>query len=120
MKRHAKVRSILYVLTVGFCGVMVGGASQTFTVLHSFAPLATNSVGSYTNSDGGASMGALVLSGNALYGATTQGGASGGGTVFAVNTDGTGFKVLHAFSGLDNGTNSDGSYAQNFFMDGSY
>jgi uncharacterized repeat protein (TIGR03803 family) len=64
-------------------------------------------------------MGALVLSGNTLYGATIQGGVSGGGTVFAVNTDGTGFKVLHAFSALENGTNSDGSYAQEFFMNGS-
>ena len=65
-------------------------------------------------------MGALVLSGNTLYGATTQGGASGGGTVFAINTGGTGFKVLHAFTALDNGTNSDGSYAQDFFMNGTY
>ena len=108
-----------YVLTLGFCGFLVGRASsQTFSVLHSFSPLATNSVGSYTNNDGGAPSGASVLSGKTLYGATTQGGVFGGGTVFAVNTDGTGFKVLHAFTALDNGTNSDGSYAQFFSMNG--
>ncbi|HLH55589.1 MAG TPA: choice-of-anchor tandem repeat GloVer-containing protein [Verrucomicrobiae bacterium] len=120
MKRHDKLRSILYVSTFCLCGLLVSRASpQTFTVLHNFAPLATNSVGTYTNIDGAASMGPLILSGNTLYGATIQGGANGGGTVFAVNTDGTGFKVLHVFDALENGTNSDGSYAQFFFMNGS-
>ncbi len=115
------LRSLLFLLTAGFYGVMGGRASsQTFTVLHSFTPMATNSGGIYTNSDGAASMGALVLSGNTLYGAATEGGASGNGTVFAVNTDGTGFKVLHTFTALDDGTNLDGSYAQSFFMNGSW
>jgi uncharacterized repeat protein (TIGR03803 family) len=45
----------------------------------------------------------LVLSGNRLYGTTAYGGRTSGqyspgyGTVFAVNTDGTGFAVLHNF-----------------------
>jgi uncharacterized repeat protein (TIGR03803 family) len=45
-----------------------------------------------------------VLSGNALYGTTINGGANGKGTVFTVNTDGTGFTVLHNFTGGDGST----------------
>ncbi len=44
----------------------------------------------------------LVLSGNTLYGTTGGRGATNGiGTVFAVNTDGTGYTILHAFQGPD-------------------
>ena len=119
MKSQVRVRSLLYLLGVGCYGAIAGQAfSQTFTVLHSFGVQNTNSVGVSTNSDGAGSMGALVLSGNTLYGATTAGGAFGNGTLFSVNTDGTGFKVLHTFTAQDNGTNSDGSYAQFFFMNG--
>jgi uncharacterized repeat protein (TIGR03803 family) len=54
-------------------------------------------------------MAKLVLSGNTLYGMTESGGDSGNGTVFAVNTDGTGFAVLHSFTPTPHGTNSDGA-----------
>jgi uncharacterized repeat protein (TIGR03803 family) len=47
----------------------------------------------------------LVLSGTTLYGTTSSGGAYGNGTVFAINTDGSGFTVLKAFAG-----GSDGAY----------
>ena len=40
----------------------------------------------------------LILSGNTLYGTASSGGSSGDGTVFAVNTDGTGFTTLHSFT----------------------
>jgi uncharacterized repeat protein (TIGR03803 family) len=43
----------------------------------------------------------MVLSGNTLYGTTSGAGPGGGGTVFAVRTDGTGFTKVHAFSGSD-------------------
>jgi uncharacterized repeat protein (TIGR03803 family) len=52
--------------------------------------------------DGGAVFAGLVLSGNTLYGtASDAGSGSGAGTVFAVNTDGTGFTTLDSFSGWD-------------------
>jgi uncharacterized repeat protein (TIGR03803 family) len=73
----------------------------SFTNLYSFSATSTNS---WTNSDGANPYGGLALSGNTLYGTTSAGGNSGGGTVFAINTDGTGFKVLHTF------TNSDGAF----------
>jgi uncharacterized repeat protein (TIGR03803 family) len=66
-----------------------------FRVLHSFA----------AGSDGANPYVGLILSGNTLYGTAYSGGRRGDGTVFAVNTDGTGFTTLHSFTG-----GSDGSY----------
>jgi uncharacterized repeat protein (TIGR03803 family) len=79
-----------------------------FRVLYSFSPM--DSLTS-TNTDGAIPMGGLQLSGNRLYGATTTGGQGGRGTIFAVQTNGAGFTVLHHFSTTDpaTGTNADGA-----------
>jgi uncharacterized repeat protein (TIGR03803 family) len=66
-----------------------------FTNLHTFT--ATSSY-PFVNSDGANALAELVLSGNTLYGTTCLGGSSGVGTVFAINTDGTGFTNLHSFT----------------------
>jgi uncharacterized repeat protein (TIGR03803 family) len=79
-----------------------------FTNLHIFTAIAADSSGFYTNSDGACPYGALVLSGNTLYGTAYTGCSSGNGTVFAVNTDGTGFTNLHCFTASS--TNSSGFY----------
>ncbi len=50
-------------------------------------------------SDGAWVRAGFVLSGNTLYGRTTEGGDFGGGTVFRLNTDGTGFATLRSLSG---------------------
>lgn len=68
-----------------------------FKILRSFAA-GSGSYPSITNSDGVDPEAGLILSGKTLYGTTKYGGSSGAGTVFAVNTNGTGFKVLHSFS----------------------
>src|SRR6266568_7605673 len=60
------------------------------------------------NLDGANPMGGLVLSNNILYGTAAAGGSWGAGTVFAVNTDGTGFSVLHSFIGGSDGNRPDG------------
>jgi uncharacterized repeat protein (TIGR03803 family) len=52
----------------------------------------------HTNSDGACPSARLFLSGNTLYGTAEFGGSGGNGTVFAVNTDGTGFTNLHSFT----------------------
>jgi uncharacterized repeat protein (TIGR03803 family) len=57
---------------------------------------------SSTNSDGVGPSGGLLLSGNTLYGMAVGGGQWAGGTVFAINTDGTGFATLYSFT-LGNG-----------------
>src|SRR6266550_61810 len=81
----------LPVLIAGL-GVIPAGrvTAQTFTLLHSF-----------TGSDGTFPYAGLILSSNTLYGTTALGGASDGGTVFAVNTGGTDFTTLHSFNGND-------------------
>ncbi len=74
-----------------------------FTNLYSFTASSRDSSGAYTNSDG-SFPNSLILSVNTLYGTASQGGSSGYGTVFALNTDGTGFTNLHSFtSGSDGG-----------------
>jgi uncharacterized repeat protein (TIGR03803 family) len=70
-----------------------------FTTLHNFA----------SASDGVGVFAGLVLSGNTLYGTAQGGGTNGGGTVFAVNTDGSGFATLHSFSPASDGTGPDGA-----------
>src|SRR6266478_514734 len=49
------------------------------------------------NPDGADPVAQLILSGNTLYGTAAYGGSGGNGTVFAVNTDGTGFTIVHSF-----------------------
>ncbi len=85
-----------------------------FTTLYSFT--ATNDNGIITNSEGAEPFCELALSGNTLYGTATLGGSGLDGTLFAVNTDGTGFTNLHIFTatagtaGLSGaGTNGDGA-----------
>ncbi len=74
----------------------IGTNGTGFTVVHAF-----------TGGDDGANPYAgLVLSGNTLYGTTVNGGLSANtGTAFAVNTNGTGFTVLHGFTGRGDGAN---------------
>jgi uncharacterized repeat protein (TIGR03803 family) len=69
-----------------------------FTNLHSFTY-------SFIYSDGVNPQAGLILSGNTLYGTAYGGGSSGQGTVFAVNTDGTGFTNLHSFTYVSDGAN---------------
>ena len=71
-----------------------------FLTLHSF-PVANYDSASggnyYTNTDGATPVGNLALSGGVLYGTTEIGGSFGAGTVYRVNTDGTGFTNLYNF-----------------------
>lgn len=92
----------------GTGAVFVGGTNGTVAVLHSFAALDAHRG---TNASGASPSGSLVLMGQALYGATAAGGAHGNGVIFSLNTNGTGFVVLHHFSPLDvqTGTNVDGA-----------
>src|SRR5579883_3209848 len=69
-------------------GLLVPAAlpARTFTVLHAF---------DYTN--GAYPTAPVVLSSNTIYG-TTSGGGLGGGIIFRLNIDGTGFQTLHNFA----------------------
>jgi titin len=72
-----------------------------YKILHSFAD-------GTTANDGYNPYGSLVLSGAALYGMTYSGGASGLGTIFKINTDGSGYAILYSF-GQIGGDGDDGS-----------
>ena len=66
-----------------------------FIVVKQFADgIWDNNVSAYTNSDGVNPIMGLALWRNTLYGTTSRGGQFGAGTLFKVNTDGTGFAVL--------------------------
>jgi uncharacterized repeat protein (TIGR03803 family) len=89
----------------------VGTNGTGFTNLYSFTA-ETNDI----NNDGTSPEGSLILSGAILYGTAAGGGTGGSGTVFAINTNGSGFTNLHNFTatlgnaGLSGGgTNSDGN-----------
>jgi len=75
--------------------------AQIFTNLYNFTG----------GSDGASPEAGLILSGNTLYGTARPGGSSSNGTVFAVQTDGTGFTNLHSFTAMSGSlsTNSDGA-----------
>src|SRR5690349_11563739 len=80
------------VLLVALALMLVGRVpAQTFKTLHSFSG----------GSDGGWPSAGLILSDDNLYGSASDGGHFGYGTMFAAQTDGTGFTHLHSFSGLD-------------------
>jgi len=104
--------STLYGTTVSGGGSGVGTVFRInndgtcFTNLYNFTALNGN-----INSDGAEPIGGFTLSGNTLYGTAYTGGSSGKGTIFAINTDGTGFTNLHSFTATS-GTksiNSDGA-----------
>jgi uncharacterized repeat protein (TIGR03803 family) len=86
MKRCIKKLLLLPVLIAGL-GLMLAGrvTAQSYATLHIF-----------TRSDGANPTASLILSGNTLYGTT-------GGTVFAINTDGTDFTNLYEFTGGSDG-----------------
>ena len=68
-----------------------------FAVLHTFS---ATDFSTGTNSDGAIPAAALIQGGDGkLYGTTEYGGTNSSGTVFGVNTNGSGFVVLHSFGG---------------------
>jgi uncharacterized repeat protein (TIGR03803 family) len=112
----------LYGNAIGFSGngtvFAVNTDGSSFRTLHNFTatnftfpPDGFGPAPGYNNSDGVFPTG-LTLSGNAIYGAALEGGASGNGTVFTVNTDGSNFTILHNFTTTPgpNLTNTEGSH----------
>ena len=68
-------------------------------LLFSVASLQAQEKVLYSFSDGSSPYEAPLLKGSALYGMTRWGGASAYGTIYKIQTNGTGFKVLHVFVG---------------------
>jgi uncharacterized repeat protein (TIGR03803 family) len=81
--------------TLGAGGVIfsISPNGSNYTIMHVFG---TNSI------DGSAPQGSLLYSGGVLYGMTADGGTNGttdAGTIFSINTDGTGYQLIYSFSG---------------------
>jgi uncharacterized repeat protein (TIGR03803 family) len=100
-------RFLLPVMIAGLGLILVGPVkAQTFTNLYNFTAEYHNSaVGQNTNNDGGRPYAGLILGGDAFYGTASDGGSSGWGTVFKVNTGGAGFTNLHTFAYDSDGAN---------------
>src|SRR5438105_3839844 len=91
MKRCEKTLLPFSALFFALCIVGTSGVSaQTFRVLWTVD--GTNGMWPHS----------LIVSGNKIYGTAERGGSTGNGSVFKVNTDGTGFEVLHNFQGGSN------------------
>ena len=91
MKKQQIYFTVLAITLFLFSG---SAARAQFTLLHSFS-----------GSDGANPYyGAPAISGSTLYGETDYGGSTGKGVVYSMNTDGTGYTILHTFTG----TTSDG------------
>jgi uncharacterized repeat protein (TIGR03803 family) len=116
MKTCIKKLFLLPALTAALGLTLADRATaQIFTILHNFSVDVFNSSEIYTNSDGAFLVSSLIISGNTLYGTANEGG-TGNGTIFAVNTNGTGFTNLHTFSA--GGFNNDGFYFPTTNSDG--
>jgi uncharacterized repeat protein (TIGR03803 family) len=92
LKSTARLASLAFI--VGFGAVSLGAQSL-------------DSIYVFTNENDGLHPYAGLIQGTdgRLYGTAQEGGTAGYGTVFALNTDGTGFTTLHAFTnGGDGGS----------------
>jgi uncharacterized repeat protein (TIGR03803 family) len=76
---------------------------EDFSVIYNFSP---NSERPFTNGDGAEPHGAVTLAGNRLFGTAQAGGAYSAGTVYSIETNGSGFVTLSSFSEMN--TNASG------------
>jgi uncharacterized repeat protein (TIGR03803 family) len=113
--------SILYGTTTGGGSAGQGNLFQVntdgthYTNIYSFSPTVfSGAINAFTNSDGTSPGTVLVLSNNVLYGTAYHGGTNGQGTMFKINTDRSGFTVLHYFAG----TNSSGAGPDDLLLSG--
>jgi uncharacterized repeat protein (TIGR03803 family) len=79
---------------LSFALVIIGISNAQFTDLYYF----NNNTTSGANPNG-----TLALSGNVLYGMTEYGGQYSNGSIFCINTDGSGYRDLFDFNGTSTG-----------------
>jgi uncharacterized repeat protein (TIGR03803 family) len=94
--KEEKMKKIAFLILTGLCLLALPVWAQ-INLLHEFAGGTT---------DGAYPMWNLVLSGSTLYGMSRLGGASDNGMIFKIQTDGSGYTILHEFTG----GGSDGSH----------
>jgi uncharacterized repeat protein (TIGR03803 family) len=84
----------------------LNASGSGFAVLHNFSATSSSGFLFGTNSDGDRPEGDLVTDGSTLYGTAEYGGSNGNGTIFKINTNGSGFAVIKTFSATFMGTNN--------------
>ena len=89
-----------------------------YGVLKEFSAMIYNPSTDLTTNEDGSSPTALVVADNVIYGTAASGGPSFAGTVFKMNTDGSGFAVLKTFAvtSFDTPTNADGIDPQSLIV----
>jgi uncharacterized repeat protein (TIGR03803 family) len=106
------------VIVTGPAGAITSGVSQVAVSRPPVGPDGPNDLARYINlhdfiggaDDGASPFGSLTLMGSALWGVTGAGGVSNAGTLFALNSDGSGYTNLHHFAGgTDDGATPYGS-----------
>ncbi|MEI8291242.1 MAG: choice-of-anchor tandem repeat GloVer-containing protein [Verrucomicrobiota bacterium] len=71
-------------------------SGSDYQILRHFGDPSVGDPGSVFSSDGANPVGSPVVDGDTIYGATTMG-LAGNGRVYALKTDGTGYRLLHNF-----------------------
>jgi uncharacterized repeat protein (TIGR03803 family) len=87
-KEKTMKKNALFIL-IGLCLLALPIRAQ-INLLHDFAGGAD---------DGSSPTGSLLISGTTFYGMTQNDGGGNQGTIFKIDSDGTGFKLLHEFAG---------------------
>jgi uncharacterized repeat protein (TIGR03803 family) len=101
-------------------GTTESGGSSSYGTIFSIRTDGSGFTNLYSftgGNDGAFPLGSLLLSGNTLYGTAQQGGYSGNGTIFSIDTGGSNFVSLYSFSAENPNnagvlTNSDGAFPQ--------
>ena len=95
-------------------GVTSSGGSNNYGTVYSVRADGSNFVAlhhfAFATTNGSSPQGGLVLSGDTLYGTTSSGGSNFSGTVFQINTNGSGFKILVNFNYSTSGNSPTGRF----------
>ena len=100
--RHA-VRCFVLCFALWFGALEQSRAAAQYTLLHGFTGAPADGANPQFS--------ALATDGTMLYGVTFNGGITNKGTLFKINTNGSGYQILHSFTGLSlgSGNASDGA-----------
>ncbi len=83
------MKTFFQILFAALLLMTADSTAQVYNLLHNFG---------VTYRDGYAPLTDLVLSSNTLYGTTASGGTNGNGTIFKINTDGSGYGILRSLT----------------------
>jgi uncharacterized repeat protein (TIGR03803 family) len=83
------MKIFIQVLLVALVLNALNSTAQVYGILHNFAA---------SSRDGYSPLTDLLLNSNTLYGTTASGGTNGNGTIFQINTDGSGYRIIRSLT----------------------